>query len=492
MDTLEPIPEELRNLILNSEDYLKHCARDIVKWQVQEKVEQIKALCRQAQARKNLITDDLPVDVKVFHQIDVENVKKEMIFEQNSFSTILYNTYSEGKSGRIFDKVSPDTANKNTKVRGAYARAKARERAGRHYARIGKEPFWPTSSSVDPSRPAPKHKPKAKQDPGFKRRRCKANKQIQKRKQPCAYRKRSKKSMRYDQCLNIHEGEEDRAYDEEDLWSDYESDIRLHDQERYSSRSTAAYISGVADSSLVYASEWLDSGSPYLDSASGVVDSTPASTPSSSRARPLPVIPKATGPPRKNVSEIDDINNLVDDEDPWSKLEFGLELGTDSMTYPLMSTSPVSASFIGITLSPAMSQSDTAAQHGVMGQKAFRAHKATLWKRYGLKAINPTSDINPVESGGAYNVIGRCAFPAGIAHMNGVIMYSILVEDSVPPLTQISTLNLMGAIIDFSGRICAEAVTKISTIPTGHRQHSLLEFTAQGWTAPPDMAHLPF
>ena len=109
--------------------------------------------------------------------MEVHHFKNEMIFEQSCRSAILQNTHYRRATGRTFDQVFLDVVSENHKVRGAYTRARGRERAGRHYKEFGKAPFWLTSSSVDQKGPAPRHKPKSEQDPDFVRRMRKANQQ---------------------------------------------------------------------------------------------------------------------------------------------------------------------------------------------------------------------------------------------------------------------------------------------------------------------------
>ena len=193
----------------------------------------------------------------------------------------------------------------------------------------------------------------------------------------------------------------------------------------------------------------------------------------------MPIIPPATGPRPPDV--------IYDpDEDPWAPLEQGGP--TYSMNY---------AAFIGITLDPGMSLADTAAQHGVMGKKAFKSHEAVLWNKYRLRPIKAKNEIHPVGIGGASTVLARCAVPVGIGRVNGLVMFTVLDDDNVPALTPISTLKVMGAIIDLPGQVmhfanCGGATTEIKEIETGHQQHSLLEFPEKGWVPPSDFAQHPF
>ena len=155
----------------------------------------------------------------------------------------------------------------------------------------------------------------------------------------------------------------------------------------------------------------------------------------------MPAIPEATGPPREDPPHWFQEDS---EDDPWSHLQHGPPV-TDSMTFPTIST----PCFVGITLEPGISLADTAAQHEVMGKSAFRSHEAILWNRFKLKPINARNQVNPVGIGGASKVLTRCAIPAvGIAHVNGLIMHSVLDHDNPPALIPISTLKIMGAIID--------------------------------------------
>jgi hypothetical protein len=164
-----------------------------------------------------------------------------------------------------------------------------------------------------------------------------------------------------------------------------------------------------------------------------------------------------------------------------------------AFVYPVLSNgsgaaNSAPASFVGITLTPGMSIADTPAQNGVMGLKAFLAHEKILFHQFGLKVVRALSDVNPVGIGGSTKVLGRFCSPVGIGNINGMILYTVVDDRKVPPLTPISTLHLMGAVIDIPGNEihftkCGGASTKMSTIASGHRQHSLLEFGSNGWKA---------
>ena len=101
-------------------------------------------------------------------------------------------------------------------------KARGIERSGRHYVRIERTPFWPTTSSVDQTRHGKTHKPRSEQDPDVKKKRRKAHKKNRKRTQPCCHWQRIKK------CNNGNSGSSshDDEFDEVGTWPRYECEMR--------------------------------------------------------------------------------------------------------------------------------------------------------------------------------------------------------------------------------------------------------------------------
>ena len=112
------------------------------------------------------------------------------------------------------------------------------------------------------------------------------------------------------------------------------------------------------------------------------------------------------------------------------------------------------------------------------------------------EAVRVIATANPVGLGGASEPLGRFAIPVGMGHVNGIVLFTVVKNDEVPPLTPISTLMLMGTVIDSPAQQMhfttqGGAVSKLESLPSGHKVHNLVEFSKNGWPAPSEYAHFP-
>ena len=72
--------------------------------------------------------------------------------------------------------------------------------------------------------------------------------------------------------------------------------------------------------------------------------------------------------------------------------------------------------------------------------------------------------------------------------INGVVKYTVVDSPGVPPLTPVSLLRQVGAVIDLNNNTMelkkTGATTAMRILPTGHVAHKLTEFDSGGWRAP--------
>ena len=72
--------------------------------------------------------------------------------------------------------------------------------------------------------------------------------------------------------------------------------------------------------------------------------------------------------------------------------------------------------------------------------------------------------------------------------VNGVLKYTVVDSPGVPPLTPVSLLKQVGAVIDLNNNTTElnkiGATTALRILPTGHVAYKLTEFASGGWKAP--------
>ena len=78
--------------------------------------------------------------------------------------------------------------------------------------------------------------------------------------------------------------------------------------------------------------------------------------------------------------------------------------------------------------------------------------------------------------------------PSGMGGINGVVKYPVADSPGVPPLTLVSLLKQVGAVIDLNSNTIdlkkIETTTTLRAWPSGHVAHELTEFASGGWKAP--------
>ena len=140
------------------------------------------------------------------------------------------------------------------------------------------------------------------------------------------------------------------------------------------------------------------------------------------------------------------------------------------------------ATFSGIEVDPGESLADTAAQSGIIDVRIALFHK------FGLKPRVIPGDNQAVGIGGKAKVLGKVEMPSGMGGVNGIVKYTVVDSPGVPPLTPVSLLKQVGAVIDLNSNTMdlkkIETTTTLRTLPSGHVAHKLTEFAPGGWKAP--------
>ena len=104
---------------------------------------------------------------------------------------------------------------------------------------------------------------------------------------------------------------------------------------------------------------------------------------------------------------------------------------------------------IGITVEAGHSLADTAAQNGVVGLPEFRKLEKVLWNQFGLKCVLlPSNKTSAVGIGGKAKTLGRVATPVGIAGTNGVMEWTVVDDNKIPPLTPVNLLHTLGTVVN--------------------------------------------
>ena len=146
------------------------------------------------------------------------------------------------------------------------------------------------------------------------------------------------------------------------------------------------------------------------------------------------------------------------------------------------------ATFTEIEVDPGESLADTDAQSGVMDIRPFRKAEEALFHKFGLKPRVIPGDNQAVGLGGNAMVLGKVEMPSGMGGVNGIVKYTVVDSPGVPPLTPVSQLKQVGAVIDLSSNTMdlkkIETTTSLRALPSGHVAHKLTVFFPGGWKAP--------
>ena len=146
------------------------------------------------------------------------------------------------------------------------------------------------------------------------------------------------------------------------------------------------------------------------------------------------------------------------------------------------------ATFSGIEVDPGDSLADTAAQSGVIDIRPLRKAEEALFHKFGLKPRVILGDNQAVGIGGRAKVLGKVEMPSGMGGVNGIVKYTVVDSPGVPPLTPVSLLKQVAAVIDLNSNTMdlmkIETTTTLRTLPSGHVAHKLTKLAPLGWKAP--------
>ena len=77
-------------------------------------------------------------------------------------------------------------------------------------------------------------------------------------------------------------------------------------------------------------------------------------------------------------------------------------------------------------------------------------------------------------------MLGKVGMPSGMGGVNGTVKYTVVDSPGVPPLTPVSLLKQVGAVIDLTNNMMdlkkIETMTTLRALPSGHVAHKLTEF----------------
>ena len=129
----------------------------------------------------------------------------------------------------------------------------------------------------------------------------------------------------------------------------------------------------------------------------------------------------------------------------------------------------------------------TAAQSGIIDVRPFGKAEEALFQKFGLKPRVIPGDNQAVGIGGRAKVLGKVELPSGMGGVNGIVKYTVVDSPGVPPLTPVSLLKQVGAVIDLNSNTMdlknIETTASLRTLPSGHVA-KLTEFAPGDWKAP--------
>ena len=102
--------------------------------------------------------------------------------------------------------------------------------------------------------------------------------------------------------------------------------------------------------------------------------------------------------------------------------------------------------------------------------RPFRKAEETLFHKFGLKPRVIPFDNQAVGIGGQAKVLGKVEMPSGMGGVNGKVKYTVVDSPGVPPLTPVSLLKQVGAVIDLNCNTMdlkkIETTTTLRTLPS--------------------------
>ena len=142
--------------------------------------------------------------------------------------------------------------------------------------------------------------------------------------------------------------------------------------------------------------------------------------------------------------------------------------------------------FAGPTTCPAMAVVDTAAQDGLIGDKALNRLKERL-AGHGLKVSWTGKQAKAHGVGGSAKVLGIVAIPLGLAGSSGVLEATVVVGE-IPLLLPIKMLRQLQAVVDLEKFVvCFRSLQQsipLHGLPSGHVAVGILDFGDSGFVFP--------
>ena len=143
-------------------------------------------------------------------------------------------------------------------------------------------------------------------------------------------------------------------------------------------------------------------------------------------------------------------------------------------------------SFVGLMTEPECGVVDTAAQTGLVGEKALVKLSSALGA-HGLQVVWSDKKAQARGVGGEATVVGVAEVPLGIGGACGVLECTV-VKEEVPLLLPVKLLREVEAVIDLqSDRLQLkkfDASTPMRVASTGHATVSVVDFGEKGWSLP--------
>ena len=117
---------------------------------------------------------------------------------------------------------------------------------------------------------------------------------------------------------------------------------------------------------------------------------------------------------------------------------------------------------------------------GIIDVRPFRKAEEALFHKFGLRPRVIPGDNHAVGIGSRAKVLGKVEMPSGMGGVNGILKYTVVDSPGVLPLTPVSLLKQVGAVIDLNSNTMdlkkIETTTTLRTLPSGHVAHKLTEF----------------
>ena len=176
----------------------------------------------------------------------------------------------------------------------------------------------------------------------------------------------------------------------------------------------------------------------------------------------------------------------VSERKPEVEFPCAVETGNSSCAMRQYGQSDGDDCFCGITTQPAQGVVDTAAQDGLLGERALASLQCALDK-HGLRCVWTGKQGRAQGVGGRAHTLGIVAIPLGLAGTTGILEATV-VKESVPLLLPIKLLRQIGAIINLVTMTLELQINgrtlELQELPSGHVTVDVLDFGPGGFKVP--------